>query len=78
MSELSSMIRLSPGDVVNIELPFSEVCCHMHVAGKRMNVRLNAFMGAQLLNDDGSNFSFAITPGEAGIYHDSEGWYTYA
>ena len=61
---------LQAGDVVRVRLPYSEVCIHMRVAGKPMNVQLlqeGSSPMAQLLNDDGSRFSFPILLGEAGI-----------
>lgn len=72
-------INVAPGETVEITLPYSEVCMHMQVSGKRMAVRLEngTTCMAQLLNDDGSNFSMAVTPGEAGLYHDAAGYYFY-
>lgn len=60
------MIDARVGDVVRVTLPWSEVCMHMRVADRVMDVRVLEH-GAQLLNADGSNFSFPITHGEAGI-----------
>lgn len=53
-----------------LELPYSEVCMHMGVAGKQMwaTKEFDAPM-VQLWNDDGTRFSFPITTGEAG-WHD--------
>lgn len=67
---------VKPGDIVKVTLPFSEVCMHMRVAGDVMAVKVLEH-GVQLLNDDGSNYSFPITHGEAGIYTPMVGeWYT--
>ncbi len=59
-------------DAVRIILPYSEVCMHMKVAGRAMWARIvrrpSGYPMAQLLNDDGSNFSFPITTSEAGMY----------
>jgi hypothetical protein len=60
-------------DEVRIELPHSEVCMYMKVACKVMTVQLlpdsrNGGVVAQLRNEDGSDFSFPIGTGEAGIY----------
>jgi hypothetical protein len=55
-----------PGDYVMLTLPHSEVCMHMRVAGTRMLARITEH-GVQLLNSDGSPFSFPILHGEAGI-----------
>lgn len=49
-----------------IELPYSEVCLHMRVAGRRMLVGPAGPRMAQLYDDDGKPFSFPITRGEAG------------
>lgn len=54
-------------DAIRICLPYSEVCSFMHVAGQHRWVRKVNDMSAQILNDDGSNFSFPITLGEAGM-----------
>lgn len=49
------------------ELPYSEVCVHMRVAGDfRPVVELAGGM-AQILNADGSLFSLPVTRGEAGL-----------
>ena len=48
----------------------------MHVAQKPLNVQVldgGAGPVAQLLNDDGSRYSFPILLGEAGIYTDEDG-----
>jgi hypothetical protein len=68
--------RLSPGDRVRLVLPHSEVCMHMRVAGTRMLAEVREG-GVQLLNPDGSPFSFPILHGEAGVYRDSRGLYAY-
>ena len=78
--DYSSPRTVSPGDRVRIELPFSEVCMHMRVAGRVMDVRMTEgrYPMAQLLNPDGSEFSAPILTGEAGIYGDVErGFYCY-
>lgn len=61
-------------DAFQVTLPYSEVCCHMKVAGTTMWVRPtnfngHGFLGVQLLNDDGTNFSFPILASEAGLAH---------
>jgi hypothetical protein len=71
---------LRPGDRVRLELPHSEVCMHMRVAGRVMDVELTdgEHTMAQLLNPDGSAFSLPITTGEAGIYGSPrDGYYCY-
>lgn len=72
-------VRARPGLVYAHTLPHSEVCCHMKVAGKVMYFKLIESVRAkepwwqysvQLLNDNGTCFSSAITTGEAGLYND--------
>jgi hypothetical protein len=88
-SQVNSSVRtyVAAGVTVTVELPFSEVCMHMRVAGTVRPVRLQrATFGnggeapgcvAQILNDDGTPFSFPITTGEAGFFEDSNRFYTY-
>ncbi len=71
-----SRVYLQAGDVIRLRLPWSEVCMHMRVAGKPMNVQIvveGTSAVAQLLTDDGSRFSFPILLGEAGIYTNGAG-----
>jgi len=68
------MKRVKSGDVVSIRLPWSEVCMHLKVAGEVRKVHVFNH-GAQILNDDGTRYSFPVTLGEAGIYQDAEGLY---
>lgn len=68
--------RVKPGDVVRLRLPWSEVCMFMHVAEQVKDVRVLED-GAQILNEDGTRFSFPVTHGEAGFYRDADGLYTY-
>jgi hypothetical protein len=72
------------GETLTVELPYSEVCMWMRVAGKRMAVQLTCERdgrptGAQLLTKSGGHFSFPILPSEAGFYWDAEAgsYYTY-
>ena len=67
---------LQTGDVVRVRLPWSEVCMHMRVAGRPMNVQIvveGTAPVAQILNDDGTRFSSPILLGEAGIFTDATG-----
>lgn len=68
--------RLRVNDIVRLRLPWSEVCIHMKVAEQERNVRVLRG-GAQILNEDGSNFSFPILHAEAGIYRDIDGFYAF-
>ena len=73
---------VSAGETVRMELPYSEVCMHMQVAGCVMGVRLQVsdrgYASAQLLRDDGKEYSAPITPGEAGFYFEDGRYYCYA
>ena len=72
--------RIRPGWQVRLELPYSEVCMHMRVAGKVMDVRMTEgrYPMAQLLKPNGFEFSAPILPCEAGIYGSvDEGFYCY-
>jgi hypothetical protein len=64
--EESVMTKARIGETVTVEMPWSEVNMHMRIAGKTMPVRVQS-NGAQILNADGTDFSFPITYGEAGI-----------
>jgi hypothetical protein len=67
---------IGPNQEFTLQLPYSEVCMHLRVAGTRMRARLAPNGMVQLLGPDGSPFSFPITAGEAGLGHDPhEGWY---
>lgn len=66
--------RIKPGDVIGLTMPYSEVCMSMRVSDRVLVVRVMEDM-AQLVGDNGMNFSSPITHGEAGIYRDSEGLY---
>jgi hypothetical protein len=59
-----------------LQLPYSEVCMHLQVAGTRMRARLIADGMVQLLDADGGEFSFPITAAEAGLDHDHGGWFS--
>lgn len=61
-------VDLEVGDRVFMTLPYSEVCVHLGVADRVMEVEVREH-GAQLLKD-GRPLSFPITWGEAGIYTD--------
>jgi hypothetical protein len=68
---------IRPTEEFTTDLPFSEVCLHLRVAGTRMRARLEPNQMVQLLHPDGSQFSFPITAAEAGLHLDSHGaWLT--
>jgi hypothetical protein len=58
------------GETVRLELPYTEVCMFMRVAGEIFDVQLQGeqYPVAQLYRLDGTPFSFPITPGEAGLF----------
>jgi hypothetical protein len=64
---------MRPTEEFTIELPYSEVCMHLRVAGTRMRARLQPNRMVQLLQPDGTDFSFPITDSEAGLYTDEQG-----
>jgi hypothetical protein len=64
---------LTVGHAYELELPYSEVCMHLLVAGKRMRVTVLDGGAAQLLGPHNSLFSAPITWAEAGIYRDVDG-----
>jgi hypothetical protein len=68
-------VQLKTGDVVRLRMPWSEVCMHLRIADQVRDVRV-LDNGAQILNDDGTPYSFPVTHGEAGIYSDADGLYT--
>jgi hypothetical protein len=72
-------LYVQPGDTVRVELPYSEVCMHMQVAGQARLVQVTdgRYPMAQILNEDGRVFSFPVGLGEAGFYQDGERVYCY-
>jgi hypothetical protein len=67
---------LHPNQETILELPSSEVCLHLGVAGTRMRARLEPNGMVQLLDPAGRDVSFPITAAEAGLHHDQDGWST--
>lgn len=67
---------VEPGDRVRVELPYSEVCMHMRLAGEVREIVVLENM-AQILDTEGRNYSFPVTYGEAGIYSDRFGHYVH-
>lgn len=78
MSTNFDRLSIRPGEYAQVEIAFSEVACHMGIAGKTMLVQLlpNGRM-VQVYSADETPFSFPITYGEAGIYRDTAGFYHY-
>jgi hypothetical protein len=68
------MKRVMPGDVVYVTLPWSEACMHLKLTDQVRQVRI-LDSGVQILNEDGTPYSFPITHGEAGVYSDATGLY---
>lgn len=69
------MIRVKPGDVIRVRMPWSEACLHLRVADQVRKVQV-LDTGAQILNEDDTKMSL-VTHGEAGIYSDAGGLYIY-
>jgi hypothetical protein len=74
--------RVTAGQRVRIIAPYSEVCMHMRVAGMPMDAVLRPEPDDRTpylvqLYRPGSDrpFSSPITYGEAGFYHDDDGFY---
>jgi hypothetical protein len=65
---------IHPNQETILQLPYSEVCMHLRVAGTRMRARLLETGMVQLLDPDGGDFSFPINAAEAGLRHDQDGW----
>lgn len=76
------MKRLALNDIVeNVEFPVSEAAVHLRVGGLVGHVQLVGEPGremAQVLDLDFKAISFPVTPGEAGVYRDADGFYVYA
>lgn len=62
-----SMTRVEVGDKVTMEMPFSEVCVHLQVAGRSMVAEVLG-RGVQLYTMNGDKVSFPILHSEAGMY----------
>ena len=80
MLDYSTRLSIHPGEISRMELPYSEVCCAMGVAGREYDVELierDGRYAAQLIGVTGHRVSFPITYGEAGIFRDAAGFYYY-
>lgn len=64
------------GEMVTAELPWSEVCMHLRLAGETRDLLLLAD-GVQIMHN-GAKVSFPVTHGEAGFYRDADGLYVVA
>jgi hypothetical protein len=81
----ANRVEVRPGQRVRLEVPHSEVCMHMRVAGTVMDVEVLGrtfgdvtYVSAQLYRLDGRPFSAPIGLGEAGIYGTlADGMYAY-
>jgi hypothetical protein len=69
---------IHPNQEIILQLPSSEVCRQLRVAGTRMRARLEPNEMVQLLDQAGRDFSFPITAAEAGLDRDQDGWYSVA
>jgi hypothetical protein len=80
-------LSLTPGENYSAYMPYSEACMHMKVAGTRMWFTIvgDEYPMVQLLyrpqgrpvTDSLLPFSFPITLGEGGVYHQDGEFYCY-
>jgi hypothetical protein len=67
-------VDIRPGQAAQITVGYSEAAMHLKVAGKTLPVYLfQSGRMVQLHNPDGSQLSFPVTPGEAGLYPNGDG-----
>jgi hypothetical protein len=59
-------VRLAVGDIFVAEMPFSECCMHVGVAGKVMVCHVKEYV-CQLYDVQGDPYSGGLTWGEAGV-----------
>lgn len=72
-------LHIEMGETGRAEMPYSEVCMHMLIAGKVFDFKIvgDRYPMIQLLNPDGSQFSGPITTGEAGVYSQDDRLFYY-
>lgn len=72
------MIKIKRGERGRKEMPFSEACMHIGVAGHVMEFELldRPYPGVQLYKD-GHPYSGSITLGEAGVFCQTDGTFYY-
>lgn len=75
ISDESQVMRVFRNQVIELTLPFSEVCVHMKVHNTRMLAHLKSNGMVQLLRSDFSPSGGSITAGEAGFNYDDKGYY---
>lgn len=65
-----------PGERVHVELPFSEVCMHLRIAGRILPVEWLGNGTVQVYDGDDRKLSFPILASEAGFHFNSQvgGW----
>jgi hypothetical protein len=75
---MSQKITIKPGEFGLKEMPYSEACMHMKIAGEFLQFQIteSQYPMVQLFKE-GRPFSFPVTLGEAGIYRDGEELYYY-
>ena len=81
VSYIVKPVHLQPLEPAVIRLPYSEVCCHLGVAGTDCEVvilpglpSLGSSAVVQL-RKEGRDFSFPILLSEAGVRHDATGYW---
>jgi hypothetical protein len=65
--------RVTVGETITVTMPWSEVMIHMRIVDQDRQVMIVDDRLAQVLNDDGSPFSFAVLLSEAGMIRDTDG-----
>jgi len=82
MQDYSKKTYVDFGQHVTMEIGWSEAAMHLQIAGKILEVELRLTVPDKSVcvaqvHKDGAEYSFPITPGEAGFYWDSDGYYYY-
>lgn len=81
MPSSKTPLPVKAGDRILVEMPHSEVCMHMRIAGKPMTIEIvKADMWGhvvQIYDREGRKFSVPILTCEAGVYGYGEGMYVY-
>lgn len=82
MSELAGKRkrRMDIGSQAVVELPFSEVCMHMRVAGHFHRIELvreRDIAMVRIYDRRDCAVGAPVTTGEAGVYRDEQGFYIY-
>lgn len=81
MASSKTPLPVKAGDHVLVEMPYSEVCMHMRIAGKPRVIEVIESKAwghtVQIYDREGRKFSAPILTGEAGVYGHGNGLYVY-